>query len=130
LRSYFFLRELGVKKHPKSTRIVILDRKWKVTFHTPEEYLRKVADDSKAEIDYDNRTLDVDLQYLSHELIAHELTHSYAKERSINETEITLKQMEEFFCEVVGKHVKTINRQADILLRMGRKLKWRKQTSS
>lgn len=117
---------LKVAKPSKITHIVILDRKWKVRFHTPSEYVKKVATDSKCEIDDELRTIDFDLQYLSHERAAHELGHCYAKERSLVETQLTQNQLEEFFCEIIGKHIKTINKQADILDRKGKAIKWRK----
>ena len=110
-------------KPRKSTYITILDRKWRVKFHTSSEYVKKVADDSKAQIDYDLRTLDIDLAHSSYELIAHELGHCYAKERSLTETQLTLDQVEDFFCEIIGKHGKQINKQAEHLLKMGRALK-------
>lgn len=117
-------------KQSKLTHIVILDRKWKVRFHTPTEYVKKVATDSKAEIDYDKRTLDIDLSHSSHELIAHELGHCYAKERSLTETQLTMDQVEDFFCEIIGKHIKTINKQADTLDKKGKAIKWRKKKIS
>lgn len=114
-------------KPKKLTHIIILERKWRVRFHTPEDYIKKIANDSKAEIDYDDRTLDIDLTHSSHELIAHELGHCYAKERSLTETQLTLDQVEDFFCEIIGKHIKTINKQADNLYKMGRAIKWKKK---
>lgn len=109
-------------KPRKTMQLVILGAKWRVRFHKPGQYVKKVADDSKAEIDDNLRTLDIDLSFLSHEVIAHELTHCYAKERSLTEIQLTYSQLEDFFCEIVGKHIKTIDKQADTLLKMGRKL--------
>lgn len=116
---------MGFRK--RSFRIKILDKPWRVTFHSPEHYVKNVAQDSKAEIDDSLRTLDIDLTHLSHDVLTHELTHCYAKERSIVELNIvTVEQAEEFFCEINGKHIKTIDRQADTLLQWGRTLPWKK----
>lgn len=110
-------------KAKKTMRLVIMGAPWRVKFHSPGSYVKLVNDDSKAEVDDCLRTLDIDLKYLSHELIAHELTHCYAKERSLTELQLNPDQVEDFFCEIVGKHIKTIDKQADTLLAAGRKLK-------
>lgn len=109
----------------RTIKIIILGQKWRVTFWHPTAYLKRVSDDSKAQIDYDERTLCVDLQYISPELLRHELTHAYAKERSIVETGIeSLEQLEDFFCEIAGKHGEEIVKQARKLSKEGKKIRW------
>jgi len=91
-------------------------------------YARKVALDSKGELtDYDRRVLHIDLNHLSKELLRHELTHAYAKERSIVELNIkTVAQAEEFFAELNGKHAEVLCKQANQLCKFARMLKWKK----
>ena len=115
---------MGFRK--KTIKYHILGSPWRITFHSPSHYVKVIKGDSKAEVDDDFRTLDLDLSHLSHELIAHELGHAYAKERSLTELQLAPDQLEDFFCEIIGKHCKTIVKQADHLLAWGRKIKWKK----
>ncbi len=104
-----------------------MDKKWAVTFWHPLSYEKYVAKDSWAEIDYNKRVLDVrlDNEYIE-ETLRHELTHCYAKERSIVEANIKgVDQAEEFFAEINGKHGHTLVKQAAGLARFGGRIRWK-----
>lgn len=114
----------------KSIHISILDQKWVFTFWHPQAYAAQVSKNSVAELpDYYSRQVAVDLELLSAELIRHELGHCYAKERSI--VEIGVKKpddIEDFMCEIIGKHGPKICKQATQLYNFGRKIKWKTTT--
>lgn len=121
---------MGIVKtvNKKTHYIHILGSRWKIVFWCPAHYAKHVAVDSKGELtDYDRRILHIDLNHLSGELLRHELTHAYAKERSIVELSIkTVDQSEEFFAELNGKHAEVLCKQAKQLCQFARKLKWKK----
>lgn len=113
----------------KTHYILILGQRWNVVFWHPDHYAKNIALDSQGELtNYSHRKLNIDLEYLSTELMRHELTHAYAKERSIVEVGINKNQLEEFFAEIIGKHGELLCRQAKQLYQYARKLKWQKNS--
>ena len=123
---------MGLRKtvNKKSLTIIVLGQKWKFIFWSPAHFLKFVSTDSKGELtDYDRRVVSIDLCHLSAELLRHELTHVYAKERSIVELKIkNLETIEDFFCEINGKHGDVLCKQARHLHQVARKLKWKRSS--
>lgn len=102
---------------PKKTiKITILGSKWKVRFWSGTQYDRHVDDSSLAICHVTDKIVDFDIDEITHNTIAHELTHCYISQMSFVELQLTEMQIEEAFCELMGNHGRAIIALSDAIL--------------
>lgn len=106
--------------------VTIVGHPWNVEYMKPRQYIRKWGSDSKAVTDTDEKCLYFVQDFTDLETIRHELTHAYANQLSIDELQLDEDQIEEFFCEMVGKYALTIAMQAEMIHTEFVKLKMKK----
>jgi len=96
-----------------SFTIKILEQPWKIEFLTPRKYARKWGNDSAGITDTSKKTIDFIEDFTDLETIRHELAHAYAVQMSAVELQLDDDQVEELFCEMIGKYALTIVQQAE-----------------
>ncbi len=93
--------------------ISIIGHPWQVEYLTPKQYTRKWGADSYAITETDEKCLYFVQDFTNLETIRHELSHAYASQLSLTELQLDDDQVEEFFCEMIGKYALVIAMQAE-----------------
>lgn len=106
--------------------ISIIGHPWAIDYLTPKQYVRKWGNDSYAITETDEKCIYFVQDFTNLETIRHELAHAYASQLSLTELQLDDDQVEEFFCELVGKYALTIAMQAETVHAEYVKLKMKK----
>lgn len=101
----------------------ILGKKWTVYWLTQEEYTSQLDSTSVGTADTATRTIKFLCAEADIETVRHELTHAYTHEMSLTVLDLTASQVEEFYCELVGKYGKDIVTKASRIMRTQSKKK-------
>ncbi len=92
-------------------KIKVLGKTWVVIVRS-EKWLQKNYPDCHAIALLDDRKILVRKTSLNVPTLAHEITHAYISELSYYELELDDHQIEEFFCELLGKYGEQIIKDA------------------
>lgn len=96
-------------------KIKVLGKTWLVIVRS-EKWLQKKYPDCHAIALLNDRKIIVRRTSLNVPTIAHEITHAWLAEMSYYELELDDDQVEEFFCELVGKYSEQIIKDAKELV--------------
>ncbi len=110
-------------KLKKTVHLVLLGTRWKVFFMDFKQYLRTCGDGSAAITDIAKKVIYLNIRDCTIDTIRHELGHAYAATLSLTELQLDEDQVEEFFCELIGKYSKQLVKQADNIYKTFKYLK-------
>ena len=116
---YEDLKKLGYRHedYKKSHVFNVIGEPWLAVFMDFKEYAAVCGDDSKGLTDTEKKRIYVNLRTSDLETIRHEIGHAYAAQMSLTELQLDEDQIEEFFCEIIGKYGKYIINQAEDIYR-------------
>lgn len=84
--------------------VTILGSRWTVFLLTPKEYKKQFGDDSEAVTIPKSRGLYFRLDFLTHDVVLHEMYHAYYAQQTIHTTEeLTHNDIEEINAELMSK---------------------------
>jgi hypothetical protein len=111
------LESLGYKEHlyKKLLRFNVLGTTWWFEFMDFKQYLKKNGSKSKAITNVDEKIVYFNIRECDDTTIRHELAHVYAAAMGIVELQLDDDQIEELFCELVGRYSFQLLKRAEVL---------------
>ena len=97
-------------------KVFILGKRWKVTCFNDNTYKKRLGDGSHAITILEDRKIYIRRSSLNKETIIHELVHGYLHELSYIELDLDDSQIEEFYCELIGKHGESMIRDSNKII--------------
>jgi hypothetical protein len=99
----------GHKPKANTYETTILNKKIKFVLYSNSQYIKEFGSGTEAEFDPKERTVHINIKFLTFETVAHEIGHVFFQFVDKNVVQMKDEQIEEFYTEVISTNLFTFN---------------------
>lgn len=100
----------------RACKLSILGHTWTVHFMPEGQFRKKYGTDCLGVTETGEKEIYLRIKQLKREIVIHELAHAYLEELCTTPSPLEVEQLEEIYCDMVGKYGDRLIRQAEVII--------------